>query len=183
MELQKTRFNDANREDILNYLLQGGDSSEIILSDKQNELLKRWRFADEKLSENKYRREQVAQFIMATYKVSRDTAYKDIVNAQYVFSSSYPLNKQHLIALRIEYLQKKITDAYLDKDGLVAAKLEKELREYIKMYNDYVAPRTPKKINYIFQQNILQTKEPLTAEEAFTEADEILKELEDKDDF
>jgi hypothetical protein len=105
------------------------------------------------------------------------------VNAEHVFSSSYPLNKQSIIGLRIEFLQRKINEAYLDKDGLVAAKLEKELREYVKMYNDYVAPRTPKKIYFNFQQNIFKTSDPITAEEAFIEADDILKELEDKDDF
>lgn len=183
MDLPKKRYNEEGRDEIINFLAGGGEGSGIELSEKQKELLDRWRYADEKIRENKYKREQISNFIIARYHVSRDTAFKDIVNAEYVFSSSYPLNKQYLIGLRIELLQKKINECYLNNDAFVASKLEKELREYIKMYNDYVAPKSPKKIIYNFQQNIFETKQPMTADEAFEEADVILKELEDKDDF
>lgn len=183
MELAKTRFSDTNRDDIVRYLEAGGNNNTegLILSDKQMELYHRWQFAAEKIREQKYKREQIAQFIIGAYGVSRDTAYRDIVNAEYVFAASYPLNKQFLIQNRIEFLQKKINDAFIDKDYASAAKLEKELREYIDMYPESKPIRAPKTINFIIQNNLIVTQ--LTADQAFAEAEVVIKELEGKDEF
>ena len=182
-DLQKKRFNDDTREQIITWLQAGGDSNKegLIITDKQLELLDRWRYADEKIRESKFRREQIAGFICSKYNVSRDTAYKDIVNAEYIFSSSYPLNKKYWIQLRIEYLQKKINDAYIDRDGFTASRLEKELREYIKMYPEQIERKSPKTIVFNIQNNLLQTNQ--TADTAFREADDIIKQLEQKDDY
>lgn len=183
MKLQRTRYNDANRDVILLYIESGGNDEEIILSDKQKELLDRWRFADEKINEQKYKRNQIADFIIGKYGGSRDTAFRDIVNAQYVFSSGYPLNKQHMIGARIEFLQKKINDCYLQKDAHAAAKLEKELRLYILHYPDTTPPHSPKNIILSFSKNVFVTKSDMTFEDAILQSDEIIKQLEDKDDF
>jgi hypothetical protein len=183
--LEKTRHSEANRDPIIRYLEAGGEGNEegLILTDKQRVLLDRWNFAAEKIREQKYRREQIANFIIGVYKISRDTAYRDIVNAEHVFACSYPINKKFLIQLRIEILQKRINDAYIDGDRFNAVKMEKELREYIKMYPETALAQSPKTIVFNLQQNVFQTKEDITHEEAFQEADAILKQLEDFDDF
>ncbi len=185
-DLQKKRFNDDNRDAVLRFVQAGGDGNDegIILSEKQNELYKRWDFAAQKIRERKYKREQIANFISGTFKVSRDTAYKDIVNAEYVFAASCPLNKQFLIQQRIEFLESQIRDAYLDKDRLAAAMLEKVLQKYVELYPETKAVRPPQTINFIFgnvTNNLLITN--LKAEEAFINADKIIKEMEDKDDY
>lgn len=181
MALPKLRYNDANREDILRFLQAGGDSSQVQLTDKQNELIERWRFADEKIRENRYKRNELANFITGKFGVSRDTAMRDIVNAEYVFSSSAPLNKRFLIGQRIEFLQKKINEAYIDGDRWSAGILEKQLCKYIEIYPDFLPPRSPKTIIYKFQQtNIVNS---LTVEQAADQAESVLKRLEENEDY
>src|SRR5438067_10830564 len=86
MELQKKqRFSDTNREDLLTYLEQGGPESGIELTPKQVELMDRHKHADQLIRSGKYKRETVANMIIAKYAVSRDTAYNDIINADHVF--------------------------------------------------------------------------------------------------
>jgi hypothetical protein len=107
------RYSDENREAIERYLEAGGGDSEIVLSDLQIKLLERWRAVDEMLRSRKYKRRGViANKIIAMFNVSRDTAYRDIVNAEYVFSSTAPLNKKYLIGQRIEFLQSVIEQIY-----------------------------------------------------------------------
>ncbi len=178
-DLQKTRFSDNNRDEIIHWLEAGGESNEegLILTEKQIQLLARWRFVDEKFRENKYKTEQIALFVMGKYEVSRDTAYRDIVNAQYVLSSTCPLSKRYLIQQRIEFLILKIKDAYVDQDRFNAANLEKQLREYIKMYPEVSPVRTPKTIIYNIQNNLLVTT--ITPEQALIDADEVIKKMEE----
>jgi hypothetical protein len=182
MSIRK-RFNDTNRDVIFSYVEGGGAESGIELTAKQIEFLDRWKFADEKLREQKYKREQIAQFIIGKYGVSRDTAFKDIVNAEYVFSSSYPMNKRYMIGLRIEFLIKKINEAYLDNDRMGAALLERVLEKYIEKYPDYLPPRTPKQIVLNIQQNVFNINNSMTAEQAFEGSDEIIKLLKDGQDY
>jgi hypothetical protein len=184
-DLQKTRYHDNNRDDILHYVQTGGASNEegLIISEKQQKLLDRWQFAAAKLREQKYSREQIAKFIIGTFQVCRDTAYRDIVNAEYVFSASAPINKNFFIQQRIEFLTKKITDAYLDNDlkaAIIVTKLEKELREWVKMYEEITPARTPRTTIYNIQNNLIITSQ--TPEQAFEDADEIIKQLEDGKD-
>lgn len=182
MELQKKRYNDFNRDDILHYLEAGGDGNDegIVLSEKQIDLYNRWQFAAEKIRERKYKREQIALFIQGAFKVSRDTAMRDIVNAEYVFAASAPLNKQFLIQNRIEFLQIKINECYISKDYFNAAQLEKVLQKYIDSYPETTPVRSPKIINYIFQQNNMNVT-TMTADEAFQQADQVLKDMDSND--
>lgn len=185
MDLQKTRFNDANREEIQYYLAEGGKSSGVELSAKQLQILERWRYADERIRENKYTREQIAKFIMGKFDVCRDTAYRDIVNAEHVFASTAPLNKKYITQRRIEFLEKKINDCYIKGETMIAAMLEKVLQKYIEKYPDALLPHSPKTIIYkIVQNNVTVNQDAIVqeAEEAFGKTDEILKRLEDKSD-
>ena len=183
MALPAKRFNDETIDSLTRYLQAGGEDSGIMLSDKQLVLLDRIRFADEKIRENKYKREDIANFIKSKYGICRDTAFKDIVIAEAVFSSSYPLNKKNEIQLRVEYLKKKINDAYIDKDVFNAVGLEKQLREYLKMYPDYAPPRSPKNITYIINGDIHQTQNNLTVLQAADDAEALIKKLEENDDY
>jgi hypothetical protein len=176
------RLASDNKDAILRYLENGGDDELIVLTDVQKKLLDRWRFADEKIREKKYRREAIANFIMAKYQVTRDTAFRDMVSAEYVFSSSAPLNKKYWVGMRIEFLQNKINECYLLKDRMSAAHLEKTMQKYLEMYPDYSAPKSPK--NIIF--NFIGTKtsdESLTVDAAYEVVDDIIKKLENNDDY
>jgi Tfp pilus assembly protein PilN len=91
------------------------------------------------------------------------------------------LNKQSIIALRIEFLQKKIDECFIDKEFVAASLLEKNLQKYIEMYKDYQAPRSPKTIVYNIQNNIHQTN--VTVEQAIEEVDALVLELDKKEDY
>lgn len=176
------RLASDNRDTILRYLENGGDDDLIMLTDLQKKLLDRWRFADEKIREKKYKRETIANFIMAKFNVTRDTAFRDMVSAEYVFSSSAPLNKKYWVGMRIEFLQNKINECYLLKDRMSAAQLEKVMQKYLEMYPDFSAPKSPKNIIFIVN-NVKQNDENLTVDAAYEAVDDIVKKLENNDDY
>ena len=165
----------------IDYFQQGGESSGIEMTEKQKEVLERVRFADEKIRERTSSREMIARYIMGKFNVCRDTAKKDMVIAERVFSSSYPLNKNSLIEARIEFLEKQIRHCILDKDYVAAAMFERSLQKYIEMYKDIVPKRTPKTIIFNIQNNIHQTN--VTVEQAVNEADTLANYLEHNDDY
>lgn len=182
----KKRYDDVNRDAIVFYYQAGGASNEegIILTEKQQELADRWLFAAAKIREMKYSREQIAKFIIGTFEVSRDTAFRDMVNAEYVFSCSYPINKQFFIQCRIEYLVKRINEVRIDNDlkgSILEGKLERELRGWLEMYKEVKPQKSPKTINYIVQNNLITTTQ--TADQVLQDADELIKKLEESDDY
>ncbi len=183
MASPRKRFNTDSVETLQRYLQTGGIEGGIELTAKQEELLDRARFADELLRKNEYKREEIANVIKVKYGISRDVAFNAIVTAESLFSSCYPLNKKYLVGSRIEFLQKKIEDCYIDKDVFNAVGLEKQLREYIKMYPDFEPPRSPKNITYVFNGDLHQTQNNLSVEQATEAADNLIKILESKEDY
>lgn len=184
MELQRKRYNDTNIDAIIQYYEAGGESNEegITLTDKQVQLDIRWRFAAEKIREQKYKREQVARFICSEFKVSRDTAFRDIVCAERVHAASYPLNKKFTIQQRIEMLIGKINECYIDKDVFNAAQLEKILQKYLEKFPESSPLRTPAKIIFhVTNNNLLLTQ--TTPQQALEQADDIIKIIEERDDY
>lgn len=134
---------DSNRETILSYLESGGEGVE--LTDLQQSLLERWERADELIKRNigKKNREEVANMLRSIYKYHRATAYKDMMDAEYVFASSKPWNKKYLIGIRIEYCMKRINEAREMGDAKLEATMEQTLQKYIEMYpDDLVEPGT-----------------------------------------
>jgi hypothetical protein len=186
---------DTNREQIQRYIDAGGEG--VDLSDKQQELLKRWRHADELVRQSffgKFQlREDIAKNIMVTFEVSRDTAWRDITNAETVFSSSAPLNKKYFIQRRIEWISSiiaKLAGPVYDlendtkmiceiepENAAIAAKWEAILQKYVEAYPDFTPVRSPKNIIYNIQQNLFTTN--ITVEDAAKEADIIIQQIED----
>lgn len=166
----------ANRDAILQYLMTGGEGE---LSETQQKLYERYAYADEIIRKNvgKKKRTEIAEMIQGRWGISKPTAFADIVNAEYIFCSSTPLNKKYTIQNRIEFLEVQIRDASINKDYDAVAKLEKVLSGYIQMYPDYEGPKSPKTVIFNVTNNNLNVA-TVTHEEAFNEAEEILKELE-----
>ena len=164
---------ESNRDVIISYLQAEGDG--IPLTDKQKELLERWSYADEMIRRNvgKKTREEIVNLIIARWSVNRPhklhraTAYQDIVNAEYVFSSSTPLNKKYLIGLRIEFLERQIRQASLvpSPDYYGIAALEKALAKYIELYPDpTLGNQSPRNLIFVFNKekmvpNIIDLKD------------------------
>lgn len=171
--MKELRSSDSNREAIELYLVS--EPGTVTLTEKQEELLQRWKYADEVIRKSETRkREVVAQLIMVKFGVSRQTAYQDIVNAEAVFSSSTPLNKKYRIQLRIEFLETKIDELFEAGDNMNAALLERTLQKYYEKYPDFTPIRSPKKIVFIIQNNVLPSA-PLTPEQALEKAKKIIQ--------
>jgi hypothetical protein len=144
VDLERINLGDDNRDFIISHLESGGV---IELTELQEKLLERWVFADEIIRRNvgKKRREEIANLIKERFGVSRITAYKDIIDAEFVFSSSTPLNKKYTIGLRIELLEREISKAIIAGKTKEHAMLESCLLKYLEMYPDgkpTIAPRT-----------------------------------------
>lgn len=172
--LKKNKYSDVNREIIEQYIAT--DESGITLTEKQEELLIRWRYADELIRQQRYIKEDVSKFIMKKFNVSRDTAFRDIVSAEAVFSSSTPLNKKYHIGLRIEFLEKQIRAAATANDFKAVAMLEKVLANYYDIYPDTVLPSSPRTVVFnLIQNNTTETVIPIP--QAVRMANEIIEDL------
>ena len=165
-----------NRDVILQYISTGGEG---VLTELQKTLFDRWCYADELIRKNigKKKRDELADLIKGRWQISKPTAYSDIVNAEYVFCSSTPLNKKYFIQRRIEFLEEQIRDCAITKNYDGIAKLEKILCNYVSIYPEYEGPKSPKTVIFNITNNNLMVGD-MSAEEAFNEADESLKELE-----
>lgn len=118
------------------YIASGGE--DVTLSEFQQQLLDRLRYTDEKIRQGhgRFKRDEIAAMIKVTYNVGRDTAYRYIVEAERIFSSSFPLNKQYEIGARIEFLKEKIRFAAADSDWKAVAMMERVLERYYVQYPD-----------------------------------------------
>lgn len=153
---RRTDTSLSHRETIKEHLMAGGEGEE--LTDFQKELLKRWEFADEKIRENmgKLNRAGIAQLLVNKFGISLSTAKSDLVNAEYVCSSSNPLNKAYKIQLRIELLEREIRMASARNDGSTVAKLEKVLAYYISISPETIPVEVPKTLIFSFDVTKLQ---------------------------
>ncbi len=126
---------DTNRDIIISHLESGG---EVPLTPFQQELLERWERADELIKRNigKKNREEIANMLRSIYKYHRATAYRDIMDAEFVFASSKPFNKKYLFGIRIEYCMKRIREAQEIGDAKTEVSFEQLLQKYIEMYPD-----------------------------------------------
>ena len=169
---------NTNREIILSYLEAGGEGIE--LTDLQTELLERWSRADELIKRNigKKNREEIANILRSIYKYHRATAYKDIMDAEYVFASSKPWNKKYLIGLRIENCMKRIRDAQLSGDTKFEGVMEATLQKYIDMYPDDIINPSPKTLIFNIDNRSINGQ-VLPIEEADIIIEESLKNLPD----
>lgn len=148
--------NNSNREVILTYLEAGGEG--IDLTGLQEELLERWSRADELIKRNigKKKREEIANLLISIYKYHRSTAYKDIVDAEYVFACSKPFNKKYLIGIRIEHCMKRIREAQMAGDSKLEAAYETILQKYIEMYPDDILNPSPKTFIFNIDKRSIQ---------------------------
>jgi hypothetical protein len=167
-QVAKTNKVDNNREEIKEYLMAGGIGE---LTEKQHDLLLRWEFADEKIRENmgKLSRDEIANLVVTRFKVSKCTAKSDLVNAEYVFSSSNPLNKAHRIGLRIEFLEKQIRLAAQASDFKAVAMMERSLSKYLEIYPETTPVEVPK--NLIFNFDVTKLADRLVDQ---SDAEEII---------
>jgi hypothetical protein len=156
-----SRKNDSlsHREAIKEYVMSGGEGSE--LTEFQKQLLVRWEYADEKIRENmgKINRAAIAQLVVNKFGVSLCTAKSDLVNAEYVCSSSNPLNKAYKIQARIEFLEREIQRASTSsnlKERSRVEKLEKVLAYYITISPEAIPVEVPKTLIFSFDVTKLQ---------------------------
>jgi hypothetical protein len=156
-QLTKTNKVDSNREEIKDYLMAGGVGE---LSTKQTELLQRWEYADEMIRANmgKLNREEIANLVVSKFSVSKATAKSDLVNAEYVFSSSSPLNKAYRISLRIEFLEKHIRLAAAAGDYKAIGMMEKTLAKYYEIYPETTPVEVPKTLIFSFDIDKLKDR-------------------------
>lgn len=154
LALLKTNKADENWEVIEQYIIAGSEGME--LTEKQKAMYERWVFIDEKLRQGRERRYQIWNAVKLRFGVSIETARRDMVGAEMVFSSTTPLNKKYKTAVRIEFLERQINLAAAANDFFSVSKLETILQKYIESYPDTPPPRSPKKIVMQFIQNNIQ---------------------------
>jgi predicted transcriptional regulator len=165
----------STRELVLKYITS--DPGEVTLTEAQAEMMEKWRYADEVIRKGELRtRESIAQHLMQHFNISRDTAFRYMSAAEYVWSSSYPLNKRYEIAVRIDFVKQKIDELYKSKDYKEAVQLEKVLQGYYDSYPQVREKKRPgKTIFNIGNLNMLV----MPAKEAEAKADSIIQTFSD----
>jgi hypothetical protein len=176
------RYDSSHIQIIEQYLAQGGEGIE--LSDFQKKILERLRFADEMIRQNQGRlkRNEIANKIMLHFDINNQTAFKDIVNAEHVFASSYPLNKKYEIGCRIEFLKDQIREASAKSDFDAVARMEKVLQSYLDIYPDQIPSRAKRNIILNVIQNNLSTADNNNGQEMSIEEAIIISEKENEHD-
>ena len=172
---QTNRFRNEHVEAIQEHIISGGEAP---LNSVQQRLLERWRFADEMIREGKLKRTEIAKQIQQKFDVSRDTSFRDLVNAESVFSSSFPMNKKYSIGILIEEYRMHITKAADDKDWKSVAALGKTMAEFWKIYPDAPPNDSPKTIIFNIVENVVKD-DTVTMDAAF---EIIEKELQKEDE-
>lgn len=161
----------STREQVLRYVRS--EAGEVTLTPTQQELMEKWRYVDELIKKGEIRtREKLALHIMDHFSVSRDTAFRYMANAEYVWSSSYPMNKRYEIALRIDFVKEKIDVLYEKKCYKEAVSLEKVLKDYLDAYPQLREKQRPTKT--IFNIGTLNMQ-VLAVSVAEQKADDIIK--------
>lgn len=182
------QIGEDNKEAITRYIQSDGDG--VVLNPEQKKLLERVTFADEQIRRKTglISREEIANIIRFRFECGRTTAYTYMATAEEIFSSSIPLNKKYLVQTRIEYCIQQIhlldlnTSIDTKDKNDAKTKYEKILQGYIDIYPDYVPQKSATTIIYNIQNNNLIVTDK-TEDEAFEEADVIIKHLEENDDY
>jgi len=111
-------------ERIIDYLVNGEDSTK--LSDKEKEILARYYFCYDLLSQKRSRHE-VSNKLQAKYRISRAQAYRDIFNMQYVIGSSLSIDEGFYEKLCIDSILETIRMAKTKGDLRAKAQSERNL--------------------------------------------------------
>jgi hypothetical protein len=177
--IQKRTRETASRDVIEQYLIAGGEGVE--LSSEQQWMLARWTFIDKKLSQGELKRSEICAMVMKLYNVSRDTAFRDMVNTEHVMASSYPQNKKYQLGLAIEDYKKYIREAAEDRDWKNVAALGKVVTSMWAIYPDASPAQSPRTLIFqVLQQNIT-TESKMSVDEAMAFVDaELAKPLDDE---
>jgi hypothetical protein len=137
------------------YLVTGGA---VPLDDHQQAMYQRWLFIDEELRKGKWRRYQIVDQCAVRFGVSKEAAKRDMIGCEQIFSSSYPLNKKYFITSRINFLERMIQTAAAVNDHKAVVEYEKLLEKYIGQYPDATVARSPKKIVFVLNNNVVQNE-------------------------
>lgn len=168
---------NSHWEVIEQYLISGGESFE--LTEHQKQMYERWVHIDERLKSAKFRRFEIINEVSVRFNVSKETAKRDMVGCEMVFSSSYPLNKKYQIGVRINFLERMINLAAASNDFKSVEGLEKTLAKYYEMYPDSFQRRSPKKLVYKLTQTIINNNTVESVEDAELIIDEELSKSDD----
>jgi hypothetical protein len=127
--------------------------NEVKLTEDQQTKLKRWQFIYDQLSSGRYNETDVRNQLLKTFPISEYTAFKDMMEAKEVFSTTLNLNKKFKMMTDIQLLDMmklKASDANkLDE----YAKLQRVQNELYKMIPDEETNPTE---DFTPRQNLVQ---------------------------
>lgn len=134
-ELQR-RATDLDK--IIEYLTNE-ETEGLKLSEKQQEMLNRYDFADNLI--RKYiHRGRVANILMKKFKISKAQAYKDIRDSKIMFNSTNKLDKEYWRGVAHDWIVDCIRTAVLEKnnkDRIAAVAVFVKLHQFDKEFTDF----------------------------------------------
>lgn len=171
LKIEALKNNDvipySEKKDAFNRIKQFMTEGDITLLAKEEEILKRWIYADKLLKQRKYTQEQIIEKVSDMFSVSEFTARNDISYAMALFSATITVNKKYLLHHHAENLQLMIEQFSKDKSLVhLVPKLAAEYTRALDAIPDEIKKETPPPPRIVF--NIIggQQNTPRTYEEA-----------------
>lgn len=104
----------SNVEVIVDYLTS--DEGTVILSPKQEDMLKRLHYADDLLRTTRYSAKQVANMLVEKFGYATSTAWRDIDDTRHIFGTTRKINKNYILAIHLDRIEDQIAVAIKEED-------------------------------------------------------------------
>lgn len=165
MRKQK-EFEHLDHIDIIRRHCFTDEGKSIVLTQFQQDLLKKWETIIELRCVEMFTTKQIVDNIKEAYGISQPEAYLTIKEAEQMYAYNSNLSKRYRIEARINYLEEKIRDLYEKNFNDSAVSLESTLAKYYAMYPEN-KPKTPSKpLTFVLHPDQVSEQNTMPPEEA-----------------
>lgn len=185
MKLLENQNKKSNQEVIIDYMIS--EPGAIILSPKQEDLLKRWMKADELLRTGRFNSREVANALVKIFSTDDDgkkysiaTAWRDIEDARFIFGSTRKSAKSYRLHAHLDRIEEAMINAQRLGDMKLLPKLYDAYTYALSLVKDD-ENKTPLPTAIIFNMNIKQGAQLMSSDISPEDAKETArKRLEEK---
>lgn len=156
----------SNQEIIIEHLIS--EDGAVRLTPLQENLLKRWKMADDLMRSRRYKTNEIVRILRRLYNYGIASAQRDIEDARFVFGSSRKNSKHYHLSNHVEYIDDYIIEMREKGEHELAIKLISEKTKALKEIQEDKR-ETPPPSAIIF--NITTNHFSALAGNDFTEAD------------
>ena len=146
------------------------------LTEKQQQLLERWSYADDLLRKDRFKHTEIVDQLMIKFGIGESSSWDDIRHAQIVFASAKPLHKRSTSYAQIRRIESNIRVCVAAGNWKAVTEFEKVLQKAIQALPDMIAPKSARTIIYNIQNNNnILTATDIEVQQAIADAESYLE--------